>query len=213
MTTNHDDGAQAPTVVRLTIDTLADVPEPLRPFYTQADGGYRLQLDDEPALLRALREERGSRQAERRGRTDAEREARGLESDLALTRDKLERAQATIATMRAAALDAAVAAAARAAGVSTPATMDATRAARELFDIDAEGTVAAKSGRQTLAQFFEAAKVSSPHWYPATGSGGGASPSGSAPRSGGYTMNRATFESQTPQQRHALLRDGVRLTD
>jgi hypothetical protein len=180
--------------------------------------GYRLKIDDEPAVVDALKKERQFRK-------EAETMAKNLERDSSLETNALRRQLAQLEserdsakriadTMRRTALETAVREKARTAGLHDAAVPDALRAAREMFDLDAEGGVIPRDGKAstTLDNFFAAARQTSPHWFPATGSGAGIGQA-SGRAGGGVTMNRAMFEATSPGQRAALLREGVRLTD
>jgi hypothetical protein len=181
-------------------------------------GGYRLRLDDEAGLLAALKKERtwrttAEQAAKDAGKTVTEQEA-AFRHRLAKVESERDHAKAIADNMRAKAFETTIAGRAKVAGLHDAAVADCVRAARELFDVDAAGEIVSRDGKTTTTvdSFFTAARETSPHWFPATGSGAGIGQS-SGRAGGGVTMNRAMFEATSPGQRAALLREGVRLTD
>ena len=203
---------------RLTVPTLDNLPAEIAACYSPDEaGGYRLKLDDEAGLLAALKRERESRKLAEQSAKDAsaivnEQEA-AFRHRLAKVEAERDAAQRIAAAMRSRTLETTIRERAKASGMHDAAVADAFRAARELFDVDAAGEIVAKDGKATIDRFFEAAKEASPHWYPMTGSGGGAAHA-SGQGGSNYVMNRHSFDGLPPAQRAALLRDGnVRITD
>jgi hypothetical protein len=168
-------------------------------------GGYTLDVTEPDAIRKALVAERDARgQAERAAaRAEAKRQ-----TDTATLQAERDAALATAQSMRHSLLDLHVRRAAQSAGLHTAAVADALRAAREAFDVADDGTIKPRSGKLSLDDWLAKAKEEAPHWFPATGSGSGASAS---VRTGGRvpgTISRRDFDALPPAQRTVLMRQG-----
>jgi hypothetical protein len=203
--------------LRLTVESLDAVPAELREHYAPAEsGGFRLRLDDETDIdrvLKALRAERDVRRTHERRAEDEQTRA----ADLAAERDRIaaerDDARRRLDAMQARQLAGRIREACRVAGLHPAAVADAERAAREHFRVDDQGeAVPLRDDGVPLARWLERMREEAPHWFPATGSGGGASPvSSSSPSS--PTMPRRQFEQLPPKQKRAVLLGGMKLTD
>lgn len=122
------------------------------------------------------------------------------------------------------AIDSELRAASSKVGVHNFAVDDVLLHGRQLFTIDEEGNVVqtkngevvyGKDGKTPLspAEWLEAKRETSPHWFPASGSGSGSPAQGAARSTRGKTMKRDTFQALPPAQRVATLKEGVTVID
>ena len=203
--------------LKIKVDRLDDVPEQLREHYAQDDSGkFRLQLDgdaDVGRILKALRAERDVRKDAERGAVTAAHRLADATSQLEDAQRERDAMKGRLDAMERRAFAARLKEATRAAGMHDAAQADAERAAREHFRIGDDGELHPISeDGPSLGRWLETQREQAAHWWPATGSGGGAAHTSSgngAPR----TMSRQKFESLPPMQRAAVVRDGVTLTD
>jgi len=135
---------------------------------------------------------------------------------------ELEKVGARVKTYNLRVLDNELRAAAESVGVYGPAIDDVLIAGRAQWVLDDDGnavmkakdgtTVAGKKGDLTPAEWLESLRESKPHWFPASGSGGGAQSSKPVPR--GKTMKRSVFDSLDPHdRRQAVTVDKVQIID
>jgi len=103
--------------------------------------------------------------------------------------------------------------AASTAGVHKYAMEDAMLAAARDFELDDDGNPVAREGKYgkdgkplTLKEWFAEMKDSRPHWFPATGNGGGAGHGGG---NGSKVMTQADFDALPAKQRAAAMDSGV----
>lgn len=99
------------------------------------------------------------------------------------------------------------------AGVHKYAMEDAMLAASRDFELDDDGNPVAREGKYgkdgkplTLKEWFAEMKDSRPHWFPATGNGGGAGHGGG---SGSKVMTQEAFDALPAKQRAAAMDSGV----
>lgn len=99
------------------------------------------------------------------------------------------------------------------AGVHKYAMEDAMLAASRDFELDEDGNPVAREGKYgkdgkplTLKEWFAEMKDSRPHWFPATGNGGGAGHGGG---NGSKVMTQADFDALPAKQRAAAMESGV----
>lgn len=210
--------------IPLETDSLDALPAHVRDLYVADGDAFRLDVEGVPDVAKlqsALRKEREFRSlAEKR----LHRTSAGLADDATALfeteRDKLTKAHAAelgklqaaidgaredVAKARALALDARLQEAARASGIHSAAIADAVRAGRERFRVADDGSIAAVDGRQSVADWFRDMREDAPHWFPASGSGGGAQPGGSVASN---TLTESQFQALSPAQRAAAMRAG-----
>jgi len=135
--------------------------------------------------------------------------------DEATAREKA--AQETANTFKGRVLDNHIRAAAAKAGLHPFAVEDALLRARSLFSLDAKGEavqlgtdgvpVLGKDGKTafTPTEWLESMKETAPHWFPVSGSGGGAGGSGGA-SGNGKTITRAAFDALSPTERAKVVK-------
>jgi hypothetical protein len=122
------------------------------------------------------------------------------------------------------AIDSELRAASAKVGVHNFAVEDVLLHGRQLFTIDDEGSVVqvkngeivyGKDGKTPLSptEWLEAKRESSPHWFPASGSGSGSPAQGAARSTRGKTMKRDAFQALPPAQRVATLKEGITVID
>jgi hypothetical protein len=203
--------------LKVQVQSLDVVPEALRGLYDPVDGGYKLRLDDPEQVTRALKVEREQRKEAERTVRSVKEEADLRASEQAAEQRRIQadrdRAVALLAAMKQRALDTQMTAAAKAAGLHDAAIPDFVRAAKEKFGLSDSGELVGINGHTgTLIDFAESARELSPHWFPATGSGGGASSSASSTPTHN-TMTRAKFDQLRPRQQRAVLLGGTKLID
>jgi hypothetical protein len=197
-----------------TLDNLS--PELAALYEADAEhGGYTLSVTEPERVTRALKAERDLRATAERNLRAAESSLEQAErdrSDAREARAQRDKAQASANAMRATILKTQAELAAREAGLHQAAIGDAVRAAQERFIVADDGSVQPREGAQGLADWLRAARDSSPHWYPATGTGMGSQESARrAPSSSGIT--RQQFERLNPVQRAAVVKQGVQIKD
>lgn len=143
----------------------------------------------------------------------AERMKSGFEKDLQAARDGEQRANSRTEKFASRVLKGEVVSAASEAGVHKYALEDAMLAAARDFELDDEGNPIAREGKYgkdgkplTLKEWFADMKEARPHWFPATGNGGGAGHGGA---SGAKTMTQAAFDALPAKQRAAVMAAGT----
>lgn len=143
----------------------------------------------------------------------AERMKSGFEKELQASRESEQRANSRSDKFSALVLDAAVMKAASEAGVHKYAMEDVMLAALKDFDLDDDGNPVAKEGRfgkdgkpLALKEWVAEKKDTRPHWFPATGNGGGAGHGGA---NGAKTMTQAAFDALPAKQRAAVMAAGT----
>lgn len=122
-------------------------------------------------------------------------------------------------------LDNHIRAAAAKAGVHTSAIDDALLRARNLFSLDDNGNpvqfdeddetvVLGKDGKTPFSpdEWLESMKETSPHWFPAGASGGGAQ-GGAKGSNGAKTIKRVAFEALGPIERAAAMKEKMIVVD
>lgn len=146
----------------------------------------------------------------------ADRMKSGFEKDLQAARDEAQRASSRTEKFASRVLKGEVVSAASEAGVHKYAMEDAMLAAARDFELDDEGNPIAREGKYgkdgkplTLKEWFADMKDARPHWFPATGNGGGAGHGGA---SGQKTITQAAFDAKSPKERAALMASGVTVT-
>lgn len=119
-------------------------------------------------------------------------------------------------------LDNAVREAATKAGLHANAVDDALFRARTMFSLNEEGVVVqlkdnevvmGKDGKTPFSpgEWLESMKDTAPHWFPSSGTGGGAPGGGKGV--GGKTIKRAAFDQLTPEARAQTVKDKVQIVD
>lgn len=146
----------------------------------------------------------------------ADRMKSGFEKDLQAARDEAQRASSRTEKFASRVLKGEVVSAASEAGVHKYAMEDAMLAAARDFELDDDGNPIAREGKYgkdgkplTLKEWFADMKDARPHWFPATGNGGGAGHGGA---SGQKTITQAAFDAKSPKERAALMASGVTVT-
>jgi hypothetical protein len=194
----------------LQLDTLDGLTPERAGLYEPITGGegFQLALDTPPdALLKALREERAAVKV-------AEKTVATVTNESAAAIAERDAALAEAAAVKATLLDARTRECGALVGLHTGALRDASRAAAELFTINASGAVVARDGsKRTLAEWLQSQRNESPHWFPATASGSGALQSQHDASGGRVTIRRGSFESLRPAQRAAALASGMQIID
>lgn len=146
----------------------------------------------------------------------ADRMKSGFEKDLQAAREDAQRASSRTEKFASRVLKGEVVSAASEAGVHKYAMEDAMLAAARDFELDDDGNPIAREGKYgkdgkplTLKEWFADMKDARPHWFPATGNGGGAGHGGA---SGQKTITQAAFDAKSPKERAALMASGVTVT-
>lgn len=111
-------------------------------------------------------------------------------------------------------------------GLHSPAIRDAVREGRSVFTLDDNGKavqkredgsiVIGKDGKSPFSprEWLESMRPEAPHWFPAAGSGTGASQSKGTNGSGAKTMTRSAFAKLSAAQQHTFIRkEGGTLVD
>ena len=143
----------------------------------------------------------------------ADRMKAGFEKDLKLAQDAATNASSRTEKFASRVLKGEVVGAASEAGVHKYAMEDAMLAAARDFELDDDGNPIAREGKYgkdgkplTLKEWFAEMKDSRPHWFPATGNGGGAGHGGG---NGSKVMTQADFDALPAKQRAAAMESGV----
>ncbi|MGY2258123.1 hypothetical protein [Pseudomonas sp. SDO55104_S430] len=143
----------------------------------------------------------------------AERMKAGFEKDLKTAQEAAATASSRTEKFASRVLKGEVVGAATEAGVHKFAMEDAMLAAARDFELDDDGNPIAREGKfgkdgkpLTLKEWFAEMKDSRPHWFPATGNGGGAGHGGG---SGSKVMTQADFDALPAKQRAAAMEGGV----
>lgn len=143
----------------------------------------------------------------------ADRMKAGFEKDLKLAQDAAANASSRTEKFASRVLKGEVVGAATEAGVHKFAMEDAMLAAARDFELDDDGNPIAREGKYgkdgkplTLKEWFAEMKDSRPHWFPATGNGGGAGHGGG---NGSKVMTQADFDALPAKQRAAAMESGV----
>ena len=121
-------------------------------------------------------------------------------------------------------LDNHIRAAATKAGIHSHAVEDALFRARSMFSLNEDGNpiqlgtdgapVLGKDGKTPFspAEWLESMKETAPHWFPANGSGGGASGDRGA-KGGANAIKRSVFDEKSPDERTKFLKGGGTIVD
>lgn len=143
----------------------------------------------------------------------AERMKAGYDKDLQTARDEATRATTRTEKFASRVLKGEVVGAAAEAGVHKYALDDAMLAAARDFELDDDGNPIAREGKLgkdgkplTLKEWFADMKDARPHWFPASGNGGGAGHGGA---SGQKVMTQAAFDALPAKQKAAAMASGV----
>ncbi|MBM6442397.1 hypothetical protein JQF37_01990 [Pseudomonas sp. MIL9] len=143
----------------------------------------------------------------------ADRMKAGFEKDLKLAQDAAANASSRTEKFASRVLKGEVVGAATEAGVHKFAMEDAMLAAARDFELDDDGNPVAREGKYgkdgkplTLKEWFAEMKDSRPHWFPATGNGGGAGHGGG---NGSKVMTQSEFDALPAKQRAAAMEGGV----
>lgn len=143
----------------------------------------------------------------------ADRMKAGFEKDLKLAQDAATNASSRTEKYASRVLKGEVIGAATEAGVHKYAMEDAMLAASRDFELDDDGNPVAREGKYgkdgkplTLKEWMADMKESRPHWFPATGNGGGAGHGGG---NGSKTMSQAAFDAMSPRDRAAAMANGM----
>lgn len=143
----------------------------------------------------------------------ADRMKAGFEKDLKLAQDAATNASSRTEKYASRVLKGEVIGAATEAGVHKYAMEDAMLAASRDFELDDDGNPVAREGKYgkdgkplTLKEWMAEMKDSRPHWFPATGNGGGAGHGGG---NGSKTMSQAAFDAMSPRDRAAAMANGM----
>lgn len=143
----------------------------------------------------------------------ADRMKSGFEKDLQAAREDAQRASSRTEKFASRVLKGEVVSAASEAGVHKYAMEDAMLAAARDFELDDDGNPIAREGKYgkdgkplTLKEWFADMKDARPHWFPATGNGGGAGHGGA---SGQKVMTQAAFDALPAKQKAAAMASGV----
>ena len=99
---------------------------------------------------------------------------------------------------------------------------DALFRARQIFSLNDDGVavqlqggdpIMGKDGKTLFSprEWIESMRESAPHWFPATGSGGGATQSTSSGVK--QTMKRAVFDALGPAEKASKIKEGVKIVD
>jgi hypothetical protein len=146
----------------------------------------------------------------------AERMKAGFEKDLKTAQEAAAQASSRTEKYASRVLKGEVVGAAAEAGVHKYAMEDAMLAAARDFELDDDGNPIAREGKYgkdgkplTLKEWFADMKDARPHWFPATGNGGGA---GHGVASGQKTITQAAFDAKSAKERAALMASGVTVT-
>lgn len=146
-----------------------------------------------------------------------------LERQVEAARASEEGALEVASTFMERVLDNHVRAAAAKAGLHPSAIEDALFRARTMFELDEQGNaiqtdangtpILGKDGKTAFgpAEWLESMKETAPHWFPATGNGGGAS--GDKGASGSNVIKRAAFEAKSPIEKSAWIKLGGKIVD
>lgn len=143
----------------------------------------------------------------------ADRMKSGFEKDLQAAREDAQRASSRTEKFASRVLKGEVVSAASEAGVHKYAMEDAMLAAARDFELDDDGNPIAREGKYgkdgkplTLKEWFADMKDARPHWFPATGNGGGAGHGGA---SGQKVMTQSAFDALPAKQKAAAMASGV----
>lgn len=143
----------------------------------------------------------------------ADRMKAGFEKDLKAAQDAAANASSRTEKFASRVLKGEVVGAATEAGVHKFAMEDAMLAAARDFELDDDGNPIAREGKYgkdgkplTLKEWFAEMKDSRPHWFPATGNGGGAGHGGG---NGSKVMTQEAFDALPAKQRAAAMESGV----
>ena len=106
-------------------------------------------------------------------------------------------------------------------GVYSPAIEDILVIGRGQWVLDDDGNavmlgkdgqpVGGAKGNLTPAEWLESLREAKPHWFPASGNGGGAQPNKQVPK--GKTMRRSVFDGLNAADRRDTVRSGVQVID
>jgi hypothetical protein len=143
----------------------------------------------------------------------AERMKSGFEKEVQTARDEATRQTARTDKFASRVLKGEVVGAASEAGVHKYAMEDAMLAAARDFELDDDGNPIAREGKYgkdgkplTLKEWFGDMKDSRPHWFPATGSGGGAGHGGG---NSSKVMTQSAFDAMPARERAAAMSNGM----
>lgn len=146
----------------------------------------------------------------------AERMKAGFEKDLKTAQEAAAHASSRTEKFASRVLKGEVVGAAAEAGVHKYALEDAMLAAARDFELDDEGNPIAREGKYgkdgkplTLKEWFADMKDARPHWFPATGSGGGAGHGGA---NGKKVISQAEFDALPAKERSAKMAAGFTVT-
>lgn len=137
--------------------------------------------------------------------------------------EKVKAALATASTYVAKVRDSALLSAAAEAGVHGGAFDDVLLLGRTVFEVDENGdvvlmrdgkVVVGKDGKSPMSplEWLEQVREKKPHWWPASGSGSGASQQSSG-AARGKVMKRSAFDQLQPHERRETVRSGVQIVD
>ena len=142
----------------------------------------------------------------------ADRMKAGFEKDLKTAQEAAAHASSRTEKFASRVLKGEVVGAAAEAGVHKYAMEDAMLAAARDFELDDEGNPIAREGKYgkdgkplTLKEWFADMKDARPHWFPATGNGGGAGHGGA---NGKKVISQAEFDALSPKDRAAKMANG-----
>lgn len=142
----------------------------------------------------------------------AERMKSGFEKDLKAAQEAAAHASSRTEKFASRVLKGEVVSAASEAGVHKYAMEDAMLAAARDFELDDEGNPIAREGKYgkdgkplTLKEWFADMKDARPHWFPATGNGGGAGHGGA---NGKKVISQADFDALPAKDRAAKMAAG-----
>ena len=106
-------------------------------------------------------------------------------------------------------------------GIYGPAIGDVLVTGRGTWSLDDDGNavmldkngepVMGQKGPLTPSEWLESLREEKPHWFPASGNGGGASQSKTVPK--GKAMKRAAFEQLDAVSRRQTVKDGIQIVD
>lgn len=143
----------------------------------------------------------------------AERMKSGFDKELTTAKEDAQRHASRTEKFASRVLKGEVIGAASEAGVHKYAMEDAMLSAARDFELDDEGNPVAREGKYgkdgkplTLKEWFADMKDSRPHWFPATGNGGGAGHGGA---SGQKIMTQSAFDALPAKQKAASMASGV----
>lgn len=195
-------------------------PEQFKKFMSHFDSEEDAELLKQgPAGIDKLVEKRIAKQLEAK------------DSEIAALREQVEGGLEVAGTFMDRVLDAHIISAAAKAGIHESAFDDVALRARSIFSVDDDGRavqfeyggedddegtiVMGKDGKTPFSpmEWLEDMKAKAPHWWPASTSGGGAHGNRGSNNSSGKTIKRAQFDSLSPVEQHAKIKEGFTPVD